>query len=197
MFKKLLLGLGVVLGCATLSTAATAAEAKIGVVNFASCVTESKLGQQEQSSFEALKTQLSGSLEDLEKQINEISVKFNDKEYLEGLSPEAEDEMKNKFRALNEDLARNQNQFYQLLNQANMRIVQTINANITMAAEKIAKEKKISMVVNKEAMFYYSPTLDITSDVVAQMDKSYDEYQAKQAAAQKADGQDEPKEEAK
>jgi outer membrane protein len=194
MLKKIMLSLICALGLTNFVTAAPTQETKIGVVNFANCITESKIGKQEQSSFETLKTQLSQSLEGLEKEINEMSVKFNDKDYLEGLSPEAEDEMKSKFHSLNEDLARNQNQYYQLLNQANMRIIQSISANINAAAEKIAKDKKLAMVLNKEAVFFYDPSLDVTPAVVSEMDKTFNENQAKQVQAKKeADTKEEAK----
>jgi outer membrane protein len=162
----------------------------VGVVNFSNCITESKLGKQEQNTFESLKKQMGALLEDTEKQLTEISTKFNDKEYLDSLSPEAEEEMKAKFRALNEELSRYQNQYYQVLNQANMKLVQVISSNINSAAEKVAKEKKLTMIINKEACFFYSPALEITSSVVAEMDKNYDVEMKKMAAnaeAQKVD----------
>lgn len=182
MFKKLLFIMACTLGLATAAHAkAPEGQQSIGVVNFAQCVTESKMGKQEQASFEAMKGQMTKSLEELEKQITEISAKFNDQEYLESLNPKAEEELKTKFRALNEELARNQNQYYQLLNQANMRIIQTIQEQINQASEKIAKEKKLNMVVNKEAVFFYTPTLDVTPDVIAQMDKQFEAVEAKRA----------------
>ena len=112
-------------------------------------------------------------VEDTEKQLNELSAKFNDPDYLDGLSPEAEEDLKNKFRTLNEELGRYQNQYYQVMNQANMKIVQTLSNNINTAAEKIAKEKKLNMVVNKDACFYYTPALDVTTAVIAEMDKTF------------------------
>ena len=86
----------------------------VAIVNFSTCIAESKLGKQEQASFEALKTQMSQSLEGLEKQISEINVKFNDREFLDDLSPEAEEEMKTKYRSLNEELSQHQNQYYHI-----------------------------------------------------------------------------------
>ncbi len=175
-FSTLLLAVG-------MSTSAFAAEApSIGVVNFSNCVTDSKLGKQEQSSFDSLKNQMSKLLEDTEKQLNDIAAKFNDPEYLDGLSPEAEEELKNKFRNLNEEMNRYQNQYYQVLNQANMRIIQTISSGINSAAEKVAKDKKLTVVVNKDACFYYAPTLDVTNQVVTEMDKNF-EKDSKTAAA--------------
>jgi len=153
-----------------------------GIVNFASCITDSKLGKQEQASFESLKNQMVGLLQDTEKQLGEISTKLNDSEYLDGLSPEAIDELKAKFQMLSEELNRYQNQYYQVLNQANMRIIQTVSNSINLASEKVAKDKKLAMIVNKEACFFFNPQLDITSVVISEMDRVFDQ-EAKKAAA--------------
>src|SRR5579871_5648379 len=111
MSGKLLLAALLSLGIT--STTFAAQDVSIGVVNFATCITDSKLGKKEQESFESLKKQMATLVEDTEKQMNEIATKFNDPEYLDGLSPEAEEEMKIKFRTLNEELNRYQNQYYQ------------------------------------------------------------------------------------
>jgi outer membrane protein len=185
MSRKFFLTLLTTLGLSAGALAAEPAPA-MGIVNFATCVTDSKFGKQEQASFEALKKQMSTLLEDTEKQLNEISAKFNDSEYLDGLSPEAEEEMKVKFRTLNEDLSKYQNQYYQVLNQANMRVIQTLSVAINTAAEKVAKDKKLAMVVNKEACFFYSPKLDVTPLVIAEMDKTFDQ-DAKKAETGKAE----------
>ncbi len=183
MKKNLFLAILTSLG---LSTAAMAnANQSVGVVNFTTCITDSKQGQKEQASFEALKKQMTALLEDTEKQMREISSKLNDAEFVDGLSPEAEDEMKIKFRTLNEELNRYQNQYYQVLNQANMKLVQTMSSNINSAAESVAKEKKLDMVINKEAFFFHNNKLDVTSFVIKEMDKRFDEEaKAAQAAAQ-------------
>lgn len=155
-------------------TAAFSAESSaIGVVNFATCVSDSKLGKQEQASFETLKKQMATALEDTEKQLNDITAKFNDPDYIDGLSPEAEAELKTKFRTLSEELSRYQNQYYQVMNQANMRIIQTLTNAINAASEKIAKDKKFSLVINKDACFYCTPSTDVTALVVAEMDKGF------------------------
>ncbi len=178
MIRKTLLSTLVILG---LCAGGFAAEPKpsVGVVNFNNCMTDSKLGKQEQSSFDALKNQMTSLLEDTEKQTNEIAAKFNDAEYMDGLSPEAEEEMKNKFRGLNEEMNRYQNQYYQVLQQANMKIMQTIGAGIQEASEKVAKDKRLNMVMSKEACFFAAPTLDVTNFVVAEMDKTFEQNNTK------------------
>lgn len=167
------------------STAFTAdAAPNFGIVNFGTCVSDSKLGKQEQTSFESLKKQMTSLLEDTQKQLADLSTKFNDPEYLDGLSPEGEEELKTKFRTLNEELGRYQEQYYQVMNQANMRIIQTMSASINNASEKVAKDKKLSMVLNKDACFYFNPGLDVTSLVVVEMDKNFAQESRKQAGTQ-------------
>jgi outer membrane protein len=165
----------VLLATLCLSSAALSADntQSFGIVNFGVCVSDSKLGKQEQAAFESLKKQMTAQLEETEKQLTEMTSKFNDPEFIDGLSPEAEDELKTKFRTLNEELNRNQNQYYQIMNQANMRIVQNLSGSINTASEKVAKDKKLNMVVNKDACFFYSPSLDITDAIIAEMDKSF------------------------
>ncbi len=178
--------LSMILTCTALCGAAFAVEptTPYGIVNFTTCITDSKLGKQEQGTFEALKKQLSSLIEDTEKQLTEISNKMNDAEYMDGLSPEAEDEMKNKFQALNDEMARYQNQYYQVLNQANMRVMQTLATSISAAAERVAKEKKIGMVINKDACFFYSPQNEITTLVIGEMDRLFEQEKKAQAQTQ-------------
>jgi outer membrane protein len=178
-----------------LASSAFAAD-PVGVVNFSTCISESKVGKQEQASFDSLKKQMGSLLEETEKQLTDLSQKFNDPEFMDGLSPEAEEDMKNKFRALSEEMNRYQNQYYQVLNQANMRVMQNISHNITQAAERVAKDKQLSMVVNKEACFFFSPQLEVTPFVIAEMDKMFEQDQ-KNAAAKATSANEPAKTEAK
>lgn len=146
----------------------------IGVVNFTSCVTDSKTGKKEQENLEALRKQMTTLIEDTDKELRDIAAKFNDPEYLDSLSPKAEEEMKTKFQARQEDLSRYQNQFYQVMNQMQMQILQKLNANISKAAEKVAREKNLDYVMNKEACFYIRADRDVTTSVISEMDKNFD-----------------------
>lgn len=167
-----------------LGTIATAAETPvIGVVNFATCVTESKAGKKEQENMETMQKQMASMIEDTEKELKEIVAKFEDSEYLDSLSPKAEEDLKTRQQALEEDLMRYRNQFYQVLNHAQYQLVQKIGATIGKAAEKIAREKNLDYVMNKEVCFYIRPDLDVTPLVIGEMDKSFElELKAKKVA---------------
>ncbi|MDN3509487.1 MAG: OmpH family outer membrane protein [Candidatus Neptunochlamydia sp.] len=158
-------------------------EISYGIVNYGNCVINSKYGKQEQESFEKLREQMTKLMTDIEKQLNNIAIKFQDPEFIDSLSPEAEQEMKARFNSLNEELNRYQNQYMQVMQQANMKLMQTMNNHISKASETIAKKKKIPIVVKEEACFFYNPSFDITTSIIEQMDKSYTK-ESKTAVAQ-------------
>ncbi len=162
----------ILLSC--LAAGSLSASERIGLVNFASCVAESKVGQEEQSNFDNIKKQLGTHLEQTEKELTTLASKLNDPDYMDGLSPEAEHDLKEKIQNLNEELSRYQNQYYQVLNQANMKVVQKLTSKVNDAAELVAKEKKLDLVIHKDVCFFNSSDLDITAAVVAKMDKSYE-----------------------
>lgn len=152
---------------------------KIAVVNFKTCVEQSKMGKQEQSNFESMKKQMESALEEKEKSLNEMANKFNDPDYLDSLSAEAETEVKRKFRALSQELSGNQNQYMQILQQTNMKVIQKLTEAATDASKKYAQNNKIDLVLNEES-FYYSPELDVSKDIVVLMDKQFEKEAAEQ-----------------
>lgn len=145
-----------------------------GVVNFTTCITDSKSGKKEQENMENIRNQMSNLIEDTEKELKELSAKFEDTEFLDSLSPKAEEEMKVKYQALQEDLGRYQNQYYQVLQHAQYQLIQKMSGNIAKAAEIVAKQKNLDYVINKEACFYIRPDRDETSAVILEMDKIFE-----------------------
>lgn len=169
--RKFLFSLATATAC--LATSSFAAENQ-GVVNFANCITDSKIGKKEQQNFDNIRKQMSSLIENTEKELKELSSKFEDTEYLDSLSPKAEEELKVKFQTLQEDLGRYQNQFYQVLQHAQYQMAQKVSNSIAAAAEKVAKEKNLSCVINKDACFYVNPSMDMTDPVITQMNKDFD-----------------------
>ena len=160
-----------------------AAEQKVGVVNFENIFMETKLGKQEQASFETMRKQFATLLEDTDKQLRELNDKLQDKDTLDGLSPEAEAEMKNKFAQLSDEMNRYNQQYYQFMQQGQHKIMQTVFGGISQASEKLAAAKGYTMILNKQACFYNAPALDVTADMVKEMDKNFDDEAKKAAAA--------------
>ncbi len=160
------------------------APAKIGVVNFKSCFEGSKFGKQEQARFEQIKKQLETTIEAKEKELNELAPKFSD-EYLDTLSPEAEAELKGKYQHLAEELSQFQNQYYGMLNQANYQIIHDVSDAVGKAAKKVAAKQGLDLTLNEEVCFSYNPSLDISKDVIAEMDLQFTQDSEKKPAEKK------------
>lgn len=165
-----------ILSIALLSTSIASAEEdqtqKIGVVNFTECLSNSKFGKQEQENFETLRTQMEDLVKDTEKQLKEVSEKLQDSEHLDSLSPEGEQELKTKFQMLSQEMSKYQNQYYQVLQQANMKMVQIMQTRVTAAAEAVKKKFNYTDILNKDACFAFSD--DITTLVLTQLDSNFD-----------------------
>jgi outer membrane protein len=158
---------------------------RIALVSFKTCVEKSKMGQKEQSGFDAMKKQMETILTDKEKALTEVASKFNDIDYLDSLSPDAEAELKRQYRNLNQEFSQQQNQFYQTLSQTNLLIIQKLNDAVTKASQEVAKKNQIDVILNEESCFFATPAIDISPMVVRVLDEMFEKEskEAKPAAA--------------
>lgn len=158
---------------------------KIAVVNFRKVVEASKQGKQHQSSFEGMKSQMETLLQQKEKTLTELQTKLNDSDYMDGLTKDAENELKHKFRAQTQEYAQAQQQFMQTLQQANLKVVEMMNGDVVKASTELARTKGFDIVLNEESLFFYNPTTDISDLVVIEMNKAFDIEQKKRDEAAK------------
>jgi outer membrane protein len=172
-----------IFACCMTMGSAFAEGLQIGFVNFKTCVEKSKQGQQEKNSFDALKNQMTETLEKAGKELQDLAQKLHDPDYMDGLSPAAEEELKKKFTILNQEFSRYQNQYYQLLNQANYKMLQVMHELVSGAAEKIREREKLIFIFNEESAFAYSPAFDYTTSVIQEMDKVFEKKEMNQHAA--------------
>lgn len=161
----------------------TAADVNVGFINFKKCIESSKQGQQEKNAFEALKNQMNTTLEKTDKELSELAKKLEDQDYLDGLSPKAEEELKQKFQALSQDFSRYQNQYYQLLNQANYKMLQTMHDKVSHAAEKVRTKQDLALIFNEDSAFAFASSLDLTDAAVKEMDIMFDLENSSDAVA--------------
>ena len=177
--KTLLLGLSLAATLAvSQSYAATTTNPtsplSVRIVNFKECVSKSKVGKAEESSFEELKKQMETVLSEKDKALNDMAEKFDDPDYLDSLSADAETELKRKFRALSQEVQQQQTEFYQQLSQTNVKVIQKLTDMATKAAETVAKRDKIQLILSESEAFFYAPELDITSEVIRILDEMFE-----------------------
>ncbi len=144
----------------------------IGTVNARRCVEQSKLGQAEQSQFNQLQKQLEQGVENKEKEINELKPKLNN-EYLDTLTPDAERQLKERFGQLQQEHQELYYNMSMMLNKANYELMQKLLEKIQEASKTVANTKKIDLIINDEACFFKNDALDVSSDVITELDKSF------------------------
>lgn len=154
---------------------------KMGYVNAKKCIEKSKYGKREKTAFETLRKQLGDNLEKADKELNELAKKLEDQEYMDGLSSPAAEELKQKFQKSSQEFVRYQNQYYQLLNQANVKLLQNLNNIICESSDKVRKDKNLNVVFNDEAIFSVDPSYDISEEIVKKMDDRFEQESKNQA----------------
>ncbi len=178
MIAATVLAMGVFSTCIEAANGDSSYEKKsniqIGVVNFKQCIEASKMGKQEQASFDGMKKQMESLLEDKEKALTDMAAKLNDADYLDSLTPEAERDLKNKFRTQSQEMQQQQNQYMQTLQQANYKILQKLTELVAKASAEVAQEEKLDLMLSEESNYYYNPALDVSSKVTAKMDVLFD-----------------------
>ena len=173
-FSKIIFSVSILSLLAIAPVNAFSAEFKVRVLNFKTCVEKSKLGKQEQESFDALKKQMENVLNEKEKTLNEMAEKFEDPDYLDSLSPEAETELKRKFRAISQEASQQQSQYMQTLQQANVKVLDKLDGAIIKASEAVAEKNGYNLVLNEDSTYFYDKNLDISDEVIAVMDENFE-----------------------
>jgi outer membrane protein len=171
-FRTLCLGsiMTVMMGCSG-ALLADNGNVKIGLVNFKEAIEKSKLGQQEQEMYDNMKKQIETILSEKEEEFQKISKKLKDDDFRESQKPEALQKLQEQYQQLGTELAQGQQQYYQALQQANFKILQRIADVVSKASEKVAGNKSLDLIINDDNSFYNSPRLDVTSEVIAEMDR--------------------------
>lgn len=155
------------------SAVAAADEMRVGVVDFKTCLESSYLGQQETNKLEAMRNEMVSTLESKEKLLTDVMNKLRKPEYLDTISPQAEEELQKQYAQLSEEISMLQNQAYQTLNQAQMKMIQTLSEQISKSSEYLAREQNLDMIINQESCFYFKRPLEITPLVVQELNRHF------------------------
>ncbi|KPK32918.1 MAG: hypothetical protein AMS24_02770 [Chlamydiae bacterium SM23_39] len=151
----------------------------IGIVNFAKCITDSKIGKKEQENLENVRIQWTSLIEETNEELSNINSKLENPEYLEGISPQVEEDMKIKKEMLSKDLQKYETQIYQALHQAQMLLIQKMSSQINKASEELAKKTNFKIILNAETCLYNIKSLDVTDDIIKILDNKFEKENKK------------------
>lgn len=152
---------------------------RIGIVNTKKCLEESKLGKQKQANFDKMKKQMESVLKEKEQTLEEVESKLNDDDYMDSISDEAANELKQKRRSIRNEGMQLQNQYIQTLQQTSLKDSQKLTESIGKASKEVAQEsltsgQPIDVIFTDEACTYYNASLDVSEKVISKMNALFD-----------------------
>lgn len=169
--KKLLLFIS--LSLVSSPAFAASSTSTIGIVNLRRCLEESALGKKEAAEFEKMKKQFSNSMGKMEEELSSIYSKLQDDDYMEGLSESAAAELRKKFEELSAEYNTAQGQYYQILNQSNLKRMQKIMDEVKKASEIVRVQEGLSVLLNEDVVLAIDASADKTDDIIKILDDSF------------------------
>lgn len=169
--KKLLLFIS--LSLVSSPAFAASSTSTIGIVNLRRCLEESALGKKEAAEFEKMKKQFSNSMGKMEEELSSIYSKLQDDDYMEGLSESAATELRKKFEELSAEYNTAQGQYYQILNQSNLKRMQKIMEEVKKASEIVRVQEGLSVLLNDDVVLAIDASADKTDDIIKILDDSF------------------------
>lgn len=155
-----------------LSSTANAADmtpAKIAVLNVQEILKQSKAAESARKQIDAKRDQYQGEVKKLEDQLRKEDQALAEQRNL--LSPEALEQKRNEFRTKITDAQRSAQEKKFRLDAAYAKALDDIQAAVTKIVEGMTSAKGYNLVVPTSTLVYATPELDITADVLAQLDK--------------------------
>ncbi len=158
----------------------------MGTVNMQKCVEKSLVGQKYDKDIRDLETKLKASLDEKQTALKDIADKLKNEDYLDSISPEAEQELQAKGQNMQMELQQLNQQAMQMMQQARGMAMQELSRQIGAASQDVAKERAFSLVISEEACLFTSTTNDVTDAVVAKMNATFEKEQQAAAPQEKA-----------
>ena len=169
--KKLLLFIS--LSLVSSPAFAASSTSTIGIVNLRRCLEESALGKKEAAEFEKMKKQFSNSMGKMEEELSSIYSKLQDDDYMEGLSESAATELRKKLEELSAEYNTAQGQYYQILNQSNLKRMKKIMDEVKKASEIVRVQEGLSVLLNEDVVLAIDASADKTDDIIKILDDSF------------------------
>ncbi|ANH79043.1 OmpH family outer membrane protein [Candidatus Chlamydia sanziniae] len=157
----------------TILSLSSVAQADIGYVSLKRCLEESALGKKESEELESMKQQFMQNAEKMEEELSSLYGKLQDEDYMESLSETVSEELRKKFENLSAEYNAYQSQYYQTINQSNVKRVQKLIQEVKSASETVREEAKLEAIFNEEAILAISPGTDKTTEIIKILDESF------------------------
>lgn len=149
--------------------AQTATGNGIATINIQAILTDSAAAKSAKSQIESKRTEYQNDLKKLTETLRKEEQAIKEQSSL--LSPEAFEQKKKEFVAKANDAQKSQIDKSERLSAANNQALGTIQDAVSKIVQNIVKTKGAKVVIPTNNLLYATPDLDITKEVLAQLDK--------------------------
>ncbi len=167
--KKALLG---ILSLALLSAAAYSQKIRIGVVNPDYILANSKEGKKILSELQALQKRKEAEIARRQKEIQNLQRKLQTQQGV--MSPQAVQNLQDKIMEKQKALKRYVDDAKDELARANQKKLGAFQQKMLKVIKRVAKAKGLVLVLDKRQVIYSDPVIDISSEVIGELDKMFD-----------------------
>lgn len=147
----------------------------IGIVNAQPCFTESKPALKTQQLIDSLVEKTNEAIKEFDQKVTDLDIKLNDQHLRDGMTPEAQEQLKRDYEKALQDRDAARQQLQQQHSQTHVSLVQDLIAQVNIASEKVAKAKNLTVILSSDAIHYFNPSIDQTEDIMKELNAAADQ----------------------
>ena len=163
-------GLGmIVVGLMGFASQASAADLKIGFINIQKAITETKEFKKSQIKFQVELKKEKGIIDARKKKVENMLRELNKQGFV--LNPELKKAKEESFLREKKEFERYVQDREEEFKRSEKKVIDKISKNMLEVLKQLGKRKKLTMVIEKKAVFYSDSALDLTHLAVKTYDK--------------------------
>ena len=146
-----------------------AAELKVGVLDLQRIMIESNEGKKVDESLKAKHSEMQKELDKQQQELVDMQKDIEKQSLM--LSMDAKEDKQREFEKKKRELAYLAQDMNEKMNKFRTEVQNELLKLIVGVVEKIAENKKFDMITERRTLLYYSKDLDITSEVIEELNK--------------------------
>ncbi len=161
----------IMVGLMGFASQASAADFKIGFVNIQKAITETKEFKKSQMKFQVKLRKEKGIIDARKKKVENMLQELNKQGFV--LNPELKKAKEESFLREKKEFERYVQDREEEFGRSEKKVIEKISKKMLEVLKQLGKQKKLTMVIEKKAVFYSDSALDLTNLAVKTYDRLY------------------------
>lgn len=161
----------IMVGLMGFASQASAADFKIGFVNIQKAITETKEFKKSQMKFQVKLKKEKGIIDARKKKVENMLRELNKQGFV--LNPELKKAKEESFLREKKEFERYVQDREEEFGRSEKKVIEKISKKMLEVLKQLGKQKKLTMVIEKKAVFYSDSALDLTNLAVKTYDRLY------------------------